>query len=135
MAARAVRVLSKTGQVVATYSSRERIYAFPTRDFGGPRRRDFAKLNLHLAFFEQPGKDDFFSSLLISDIRKIPLGWFKYPNSLPAASRPRQGIGNWNLWIRFGRDFWAFPIFYRLHPICLFHEYIMSQWHGWVTHP
>jgi hypothetical protein len=32
---------------------------------------------LHLALFEQPGKDDFFSSLLISDIREIPLGWFK----------------------------------------------------------
>jgi hypothetical protein len=31
---------------------------------GGPRRRDFAKLNLHLALFEQPGEDDFFGSLL-----------------------------------------------------------------------
>ena len=64
-----------TGQVVTAYRGRERIYAFLTRDFGGSRRRDFAKLNLHLpacrslragrALFEQPGKDDFFSGLLI----------------------------------------------------------------------
>ena len=48
-----------TGQVVAAYgSSRERIYAFPTRDFGSPRRRDFARLNLHLTLFEQPGKKE-----------------------------------------------------------------------------
>jgi hypothetical protein len=31
---------------------------------GAPGKRDFAKLNLHLALFEQPGKDDFTSSLL-----------------------------------------------------------------------
>jgi hypothetical protein len=28
-----------------------------TRDFSSPRKRDFAKLNLHLDIFEQPGKD------------------------------------------------------------------------------
>ena len=27
---------------------------FPTKDFEGPRKRDFAKLNLHLGIFEQP---------------------------------------------------------------------------------
>jgi len=31
---------------------------------GAPAKRDFAKLNLHLALFEQPGKEDFFSSLI-----------------------------------------------------------------------
>lgn len=31
---------------------------------GSPGKRDFAELNLHLALFEQPGKDGFFSSLL-----------------------------------------------------------------------
>jgi hypothetical protein len=58
-----------TGQVVAAYSP----VRLTPHDFGGPRKRDFAKLNLHLpacrslgagrALFEQPGKDDFFSSL------------------------------------------------------------------------
>ena len=41
--------------------SRERIYAFPTRDFGRPRKRDFAGLNLHLGFFDQPEKNEFFN--------------------------------------------------------------------------
>jgi hypothetical protein len=60
-----------TGQVVAAYT-RARL---TPQDFGSPRRRDFAKLNLHLpacrslgagrVLFEQPGKDDFFSSLLV----------------------------------------------------------------------
>ncbi len=39
-------------------------YASLLRISGGPRKRDFAELNLHLAFFEQTGKDDFFSSLV-----------------------------------------------------------------------
>jgi hypothetical protein len=49
-------------------------YASLLRISGAPAKRDFAKLNLHLpacrslgagrALFEQPGKDDFFSSLL-----------------------------------------------------------------------
>ena len=43
-----------TGQVVAAYISRERIYAFPTKDVGRSRERDFAKLNLHLGIFEHP---------------------------------------------------------------------------------
>jgi len=43
-----------TGQVVAAYSGRERIYAFPTRDFERSRERDFAKLNLHVNIFEHP---------------------------------------------------------------------------------
>jgi hypothetical protein len=49
-----------TGQVVAAY----RQVRLTPQDFGGPRRRDFAKLNLHVALFEQPGKDDFFRSVL-----------------------------------------------------------------------
>jgi len=59
-----------TGQVAAAYNQ----VRLTPQDFGGPRRRDFAKLNLHLpacrslgagrALFEQPGKDDFFTSLL-----------------------------------------------------------------------
>ncbi len=32
---------------------------------GAPEKWDFAKLNLHLTIFEQPEKDDFFSSLLV----------------------------------------------------------------------
>jgi hypothetical protein len=46
--------------VVAAYSQ----VRLTPQDFGGPRRRDFAKLNLHLPLFEQPGKDDFFRSPL-----------------------------------------------------------------------
>jgi len=38
---------------------------FPTKDFGHPRkRRDFAKLNLHVDLFEQPGKYHFFTNPL-----------------------------------------------------------------------
>jgi hypothetical protein len=54
-----------TGQVVAAYSQ----VRLTPQDFGAPRRRDFAKLNLHLpacrslgagrTLFEQPGNDDF----------------------------------------------------------------------------
>jgi len=39
---------------VAPYSSRRH-----SQDFGGPRERDFAKLNLHLGIFEQPAKKHF----------------------------------------------------------------------------
>jgi hypothetical protein len=56
-----------TGQVVAAYRQvrlTPSVVGSYRQDFGGPRRRDFAKLNLHLALFEQPVKDDFFSSLL-----------------------------------------------------------------------
>jgi len=35
-----------TGQVVAAHRGRERIYAFPTRDFGGPRKTGFRKAQL-----------------------------------------------------------------------------------------
>src|SRR4030067_2962808 len=49
-----------TGQVVAAYSQ----VRLTPQGFGGPRRRDFAKLNLHLALFDQPGKDGFFGCLL-----------------------------------------------------------------------
>jgi len=67
-----------TGQVVAAHCSRERIYAFPTRDFESPRRRDFAKLNLHLPLFERPGQDDIFSRLLVTQewvgLYHIPMG-------------------------------------------------------------
>ena len=49
-----------TGQVIATYSQ----VSLTPQDFGSPRRRDFAKLNLHLTLFKQPGKDGFFNSLL-----------------------------------------------------------------------
>jgi hypothetical protein len=34
------------------------------QDFGSSRKRDFAKLNLHLDIFDQPGRNDFFSRLL-----------------------------------------------------------------------
>jgi hypothetical protein len=34
------------------------------QDFGRPRKRDFAKLNLHLGIFDQPKKSDFFNTLL-----------------------------------------------------------------------
>jgi len=34
---------------------------FPTKDFGRPRKRDFARLNLHPGILEQPEKKDFFS--------------------------------------------------------------------------
>ena len=37
---------------------------FPTKDFGPPRKRDFAKLNLHLDIFEQAGRYHFFTNLL-----------------------------------------------------------------------
>jgi hypothetical protein len=63
-----------TGQVAAAYSQ----VRLTPQDFGSPRRLDFAKLNLHLpacrslgagrTLFEQPGKDDLFSSLLIFDL-------------------------------------------------------------------
>ena len=39
-----------TGQVVATYIQ----VRLTSQDFGRPRKRDFAKLNLHLDIFEQP---------------------------------------------------------------------------------
>jgi hypothetical protein len=48
-----------TGQVVAAYIQ----VRLTPQDFWSPRRRDFAKLNLHLTFFEQPEKN-FLSSLL-----------------------------------------------------------------------
>jgi len=48
------------GRLVAAYCQ----VRLTPQDFGSSRRRDFAKLNLHLALFEQPGEDDFFSSLL-----------------------------------------------------------------------
>ena len=35
------------------------------KDFRSPRQRDFEKLNLHLAVFEQPAKDNYFGLLLI----------------------------------------------------------------------
>jgi hypothetical protein len=34
---------------------------------GRPRRRDFAKLNLHLGIFDQPAKNDFFNRIFIPD--------------------------------------------------------------------
>ena len=71
--------LHLTGQVVAAYRGRERIYAFPTRDFGSSRERDFSRLNLHLPLFEQPGKDDVFSRLLAAqewfELYHIPIGY------------------------------------------------------------
>jgi hypothetical protein len=61
-----------TGQVVAAYNQvrlTPPVVGSYRQDFGGPRKRDFAKLNLHLpacrslgagrAIFEQPGKHDF----------------------------------------------------------------------------
>ncbi len=49
-----------TGQVVATY-----IQARPTlQDFGRPRKRDFAKLNLHPGILDQPAKNEFFNRIL-----------------------------------------------------------------------
>jgi hypothetical protein len=41
-------------------------YGSLLRISGAPVKRDFAKLNLHLALFEQPEKDDFSGSLLAS---------------------------------------------------------------------
>jgi hypothetical protein len=36
------------------------IHDFPLQqDFGRPRKRDFARLKLHLSIFEQPEKNDF----------------------------------------------------------------------------
>jgi len=52
-------------------SSRERIYAFPTRDIERPRRRDFAKLNLHLGIFEHPLEGILFEQPLSSLIVTI----------------------------------------------------------------
>ena len=49
------------GQVVAAY----RQVRLTPQDFGSPRKRDFAKLNLHLVLFEEPGKDDFFRGLIV----------------------------------------------------------------------
>jgi hypothetical protein len=49
-----------TGQVIAAYIE----VRFIPQDFGRPRERDFAKLNLHLGIFDQPGKIQFFSTLL-----------------------------------------------------------------------
>jgi hypothetical protein len=85
-----------TGQVIAAYS---RVRLTPPvvgsyrQDFGSPRRRDFAKLNLHLpacrslgagrTLFEQPGKDDFFSSLLRIEMAA--------PS--PLASSGEEGVG------------------------------------------
>jgi hypothetical protein len=62
-----------TGQVVAAYSSRERIYAFPTKDVGRSRERDFAKLNLHLGIFEHPLEKILFQQPVSSLIVRI--GW------------------------------------------------------------
>ena len=76
-----------TGQVVAAYNSRERIYAVPTRDClpdqqvkgsRGPPASGISQSSTCIclparspalrgegrALFEQPGKDDFLSSLL-----------------------------------------------------------------------
>jgi hypothetical protein len=50
-----------TGQVVVAYSQGR----LTSQDFGRPRERDFAKLNLHLRIFEQPDKNGFFSNLLM----------------------------------------------------------------------
>jgi hypothetical protein len=49
---------SSAWQDVAPYSSRRH-----SQDFGRPRKRDFAGLNLHLGIFEQPDKNYFFSRL------------------------------------------------------------------------
>ncbi len=48
-----------TGQVVAAYLP----VRLTPQDFGSPRERDFAKLNLHLGIFEQPMKINFFCNL------------------------------------------------------------------------
>jgi hypothetical protein len=50
---------------VHQYISRERIYAFPTKDVGRSRERDFAKLNLHLGIFEHPLEKILFQQLLV----------------------------------------------------------------------
>ena len=63
-----------TGQVVAAY----RQVRLTPQDFGSSRERDFSKLNLHLAPFEQPGENGFFSRLLTAQewfgLYHIPMG-------------------------------------------------------------
>jgi hypothetical protein len=56
------------GRLVAAYVCGERIYAFLTRDFGDPRKRDFARLNLHVGIFDQPGKSEFFNRIERTDV-------------------------------------------------------------------
>jgi len=41
--------------------------------------------------------------------------WPAWPGYRQAGPGRESVIGIYGLW--FGRDFWAFPIFYRLHPI------------------
>jgi len=61
------------GRVVAAYRGRDRFktvpyfsgFRLPSVGSEAPASRDFAKLNLHLALFDQPGKAGIFSSLLI----------------------------------------------------------------------
>jgi hypothetical protein len=45
-----------------TTSSTRRLSVLGPQDLGGPRERDFAKLNLHLGFFEQPVKKHFLAT-------------------------------------------------------------------------
>jgi hypothetical protein len=50
--------------VVAAYSGRERIYAFPTGNFGALHLPACRSFGVGRALFEQPGKNDFFRRLL-----------------------------------------------------------------------
>jgi len=58
--------------VVAAYTK----VRLTPQDLRGPRERDFARLNLHLVFFEQPAKNYFFSRLL--EVPKIQKSHNKY---------------------------------------------------------
>jgi len=59
MAAKPIQILSNRASRCGVRQVR-----LTPQDFGRPRKRDFAKLNLHLGIFDQPKKSDFFSTLL-----------------------------------------------------------------------
>ena len=57
-----------TGQVVAAYIQ----VRLTPQDFGRPRKRDFAGLNLLLGIFDQPKKNEFFNRLVKVDPSTVP---------------------------------------------------------------
>ena len=67
------RPCQSTGQACCSVHRRERFKTVPYKDFGHPRKRDFAGLNLHLGIFDQP-EENKFPSLFT-------------PNSLPSPKR------------------------------------------------
>jgi len=57
------RPCQSTGQACCSVHRRERFKTVPYKDFGHPRKRDFAGLNLHLGIFDQPGESEFFNRI------------------------------------------------------------------------